>query len=139
MRIQTVAAVAGVALLAGFLMGFLPERSKMMGLRSALESAEQRVETYRRDSEVNLLRDLAARMYLDAEANNYGLASGTATEFFDRVSKLAANTAGRLASDLNAIAKQRDQVTGALAQTNANVLSDLRDLLRRTLALTTQG
>ena len=120
------AIVIAAALVAVFLIGFLPQWLKAHRLEAEVEQMRQRVA----DAE---LRDLSALAYLQASQKNYGLAAQTASQFFSRAREVSA---GRKAvEDLTA---GRDRVTAELAKGDAAAIGSLQDLVLKARAATGQ-
>jgi hypothetical protein len=125
--------IIAAALVAVFLLGFVPESIKASRLdtelrqsRAALTGAE--------------LRDLIGLAYLQANQKNYGLAAETSRRFFDRARAAASEaqdaTRRKAIEDLLA---PRDRITAALAKGDAAVIGDLQDLFLKTRAATGAG
>jgi hypothetical protein len=119
-------AIAVVAVLVAFLLGFIPEYVKAEHLDSELKSAQ-------RSSAGAELRDLAALAYVQANEKNYGLAAATASQFFNRARAFANEaTVPAAKSTLDSVLAARDKVTAELAKGDPAVISDLQDLFTRT-------
>ena len=118
--------VAAVALLAVFLVGFIPEYVRANRLENQLQQARQSAAGAE-------LRDLIALAYVQASQKNYGLAAETSTRFFDRARETAGQEqdAGRQKA-LNGLLAPRDSVTAALATGDAAVMNDLQQLFLKT-------
>jgi hypothetical protein len=125
--------IIAAALVAVFLLGFVPESIKASRLdtelrqsRAALTGAE--------------LRDLIGLAYLQANQKNYGLAAETSRRFFDRARAAASEaqdaTRRKAIEDLLA---PRDRITAELAKGDAAVIGDLQDLFLKTRAATGAG
>jgi hypothetical protein len=119
-----------VALVAVFLLGFIPQYVKANRLDSELRQSR---EAYAGAE----LRDLIGLAYLQANQKNYGLSAETSGRFFSRVPKIANQTQDathrKAVEDLLA---PRDQITAALAKGDAAVVGDLQDLFIKTRAAT---
>ena len=111
---------AAVAVVAVFLIGFLPQYIKANRLDSELGQMRQQVA----DAE---LRDLAALAFLQASQKNYGLAAETAGRFFNRAREVAG---GRKA--IEELTAPRDKITAELAKGDAAAVGDLQDLVLKT-------
>ena len=120
------AILIAAALLAVFLVGFLPQWMKANRMESEVAQMRQRVA----DAE---LRDLAGLAYLQASQKNYGLAAETAARFFGRVREVGA---GRKA--VEDLAAARDRITAELAKGDAAAVGSLQDLVLRARAATGQ-
>jgi hypothetical protein len=114
--------VAGVALVALFLVGFVPQYLKANRLEVELRQSRQAAAGLE-------LRDLIGLAYVQASQKNYGLAAETSSRFFKRVSEVANQTQDanrrKALEDLLAL---RDSVTAALAKGDSAVMGDLQQL-----------
>lgn len=114
-----------VALLAAFLVGFLPRYVEVRQLRRDLAAARQQADFV-------ALRDLLAQAYLEVTQNNFGTAGRYTTQFFDQAQELARTLSDRDRKRLlEEILPSRDAVTAGLAKTDPAVVAALQDLLRR--------
>ena len=124
------AIVIAVALVAVFLLGFIPQYVKANRLDSELRRSR---EAYAGAE----LRDLIGLAYLQANQKNYGLAAETSGRFFSRVPEIANQmqdaTHRKAVEDLLA---PRDRITAELAKGDAAVVGDLQDLFIKTRAAT---
>ena len=118
--------VVVVLLIVAFAAGFLPQYAKGKRLERELGEARQ-------ENSLAHLRDLAGLAYLQASQKDYGLAGGTSTRFFDRTLEVANRTPNPSArKPLEDLLNRRDQITGALARGDPEVLSDLQGLWVKT-------
>jgi hypothetical protein len=117
-----------IALVAVFLLGFLPQYVKASRLETELRQTR---EAYAGAD----LRDLIGLAYLQSNQKNYGLAAATSGQFFNRVRELANQTqdAGRRKT-LEDLLAPRDRITAELAKGDAAVIGDLQDLFIKTRA-----
>ena len=116
------AIVAAIALIAVFLVGFVPEYVKVNRLENELRQSRQ--ETAGAE-----LRDLIGFAYVQASEKNYGLAAETSSRFFNRVREVANQTQdANRRKGLEDLLALRDSVTAALAKGDAAVIGDLQQL-----------
>jgi hypothetical protein len=116
------AIVAAIALIAVFLVGFVPEYVKVNRLENDLRQSRQ--ETAGAE-----LRDLIGFAYVQASQKNYGLAAETSSRFFNRVREVANQTQdANRRKGLEDLLVLRDSVTAALAKGDAAVMGDLQQL-----------
>ncbi len=115
-----------IALIAVFLVGFIPSYVKANRLENELRQSRQ-------DGAGAELRDLIALAYVQANQKNYGLAAGTSSQFFNRARKVASQTqdASRRKA-LEDLLASRDKVTAQLAKGDAAVTGDLLELFNKT-------
>jgi hypothetical protein len=124
------AVVIAVALVAVFLLGFVPQYIKANRLDSEL----------RRSREAHTgaeLRDLIGLAYLQANQKNYGLAAETSGRFFSRVPETVNQTQDATRrKGVQDLLAPRDRITAELAKGDAAVVGDLQDLFIKTRAAT---
>ena len=117
---------AAIAVVAVFLIGFLPEYVKASRLENELRQSRQ-------ESAGAQLRDLIGLAYVQASQKNFGLAAETSSRFFGRAREMANQSQdadGRKAlEDLLAL---RDKVTAELAKGEPAVIGDLQELFVKT-------
>jgi hypothetical protein len=124
--------LCAVALLAAFLLGFIPQFRESRQRASELEAARQEVATLRIESETSRLRDLAALMYMEVNRKNFGLASNHAREFFEMAGSLAGRTGDPALQDkLRNLTALQDKVTAGLSSADAGVGALVQELLLR--------
>ena len=118
--------VAAIALLAVFLLGFVPPYLKANRLENELRQSRQ-------DGAGAELRDLIGLAYVQGNQKNYGLATETSSRFFNRAREVANQTqdASRRKA-LESLLSSRDKVTAELAKGDAAVISDLQQLFVQT-------
>ena len=122
--------VVALALVAVFLVGFVPQYVKASRLESELLQSREAFAGAD-------LRDLIGLAYLQANQKNYGLAADSIGRFFNRVREVVNQsrdaTRRKALEDLLA---PRDKITAELAKGDAAVLVDLQDLFIKTRAAT---
>ena len=123
---KTAAIAGGALLLAGFLLGFIPEYQKASKLAVQLETA-------RLESKLKEIRELASLSYMDASRMNYGSANEDSERMFGLASEVANETKDDgLRSSLNGLSTFRDTVKGKLSAADASVLEPLQQIVQRT-------
>lgn len=122
--------VIAVALVAVFLVGFVPQYVRASRLESELRQSRNAFA----EAEV---RDLIGLAYFQADQKNYGLAGDSIGRFFNRLRELVnqSQDATRRKA-LEALLAPRDRITAQLAQGDGTVLGELRDLFIQTRAAT---
>ena len=122
--------VAALALVAAFLVGFVPQyvkvsrqESELLQFREAFAEAD--------------LRDSLGLAYIEATQKNYGLAADSTGRFFTRVREAVNHSrdANRREA-LEDLLGPRDKIMAALAKGDAAVLGDLQALFIKTRAAT---
>ena len=118
--------VAAIALVAVFLVGFVPQYVKANRLENELRQSRQ-------ENSGAQLRDLIGLAYVQANQKNFGLGAETTSRFFSRVHEMANQTqdASRRKA-LEDILALRDRVTAELAKGDAAAMVDLQELFVKT-------
>ena len=118
--------MTAIALVAVFLLGFVPQYIKANRLETELSQFRQEIGGAQ-------LRDLIGLAYVQANQKNYGLAAETSSRFFSRAREMANQTqdasSRKVLEDLLAL---RDRVTAELAKGDATVMGDLKELFVKT-------
>jgi hypothetical protein len=118
--------VAAIAVVAVFLIGFVPQYVKANRLENDLRQSRQ-------ENAGAQLRDLISLAYFHANQKNFGLAAETSSRFFGRAREMANQTqdltSRKALEDLLAL---RDRVTAELAKGDAAVMGDLQELFVKT-------
>jgi hypothetical protein len=119
-------AIAAIAVVVAFLLGFIPEYVKAERLGSELAAEKQA------NSGAGL-RDLAALAYIQANQKNYGLAAESSSRFFDRARAFVNQSSDANAkTTLESVLALRDKVTAELAKGDAAAIGDLQDIFAKT-------
>ncbi|MGB7601902.1 MAG: hypothetical protein WBM24_16455 [Candidatus Sulfotelmatobacter sp.] len=117
-------------LIAGFLMGFVPQYSRARRFEQDVATSRAQLETCQIREQLSELQDAATLMYLEAMQRNYGTSGDDASRFFDQAQRLANSTKDAALRDvLREILGLRDQITADLAKGNAAVVSEMQPLL----------
>jgi hypothetical protein len=122
------AAMGLAAILAAYLAGYWPERQRRVALEAEVAALQQRLAEA--DARVRLGRVLGELLQVieTIEAMNYGQAQALSSRFFDTVAGEADRaTDPAVRSVLQAVARQRDPVTSALARGDGGIVGTLRD------------
>jgi hypothetical protein len=118
--------VAAIAVVAVFLIGFVPQYVKVNRLEDDLRQSRQ-------ENAGAQLRDLISLAYFQANQKNFGLAAETSSRFFGRAREMANQaqdaTSRKALEDLLAV---RDKVTAELAKGDAAVMGDFQELFVKT-------
>jgi hypothetical protein len=118
--------VAAIAVVAIFLVGFLPEYITAKRLENELRQSRQ-------DSAGAQLRDLIGLAYVQANQKNFGIAGETSSRFFGRAREAASQAQDATSRKaLEDLLSSRDKVTAELAKGDAAVMGDLQDLFIKT-------
>jgi hypothetical protein len=126
MNWKTVAIVAIVLFVAGFLLGFIPQHQKASDLAKQLE-------TVRLESKLREIRALASLSYIDATKLNYGSAAEDSERMFGLAREAANDTKDDgLRSSLNGLATFRETVMDKLRAADGSVLEPLQQIVQKT-------
>jgi hypothetical protein len=119
-------------LLAGFLVGFVLQYSRLRRMQEELSASTKQLGSCASSEQLSQLRDTATMMYLEAVQKNYGKAGEQSKEFFDQAQRIVSSTQdpalGNLLRDTLAT---RDQVTADLAKGDAAALSEIQPMLSK--------
>ena len=119
-----------VLLVAGFLVGLIPQYLKAQRCNAELSSAKQQLTSCRVDTQLAQLRDTAAMMYIEATRKNYGTAEDYSRRLFDQVQQATTQTADpAIKKTLNDVLKLRVPISAALTKGDPAVVSDLQLVL----------
>ena len=119
-----------VLLIAGFLIGFIPQYPRLQRLHQELSAATRQLGSCQSSEQLSQLRDTATMMYLEVVQKNYGKAGEHAKEFFDQAQRIGGSTGDpELQPLLRDILASRDQITGDLAKGDAAALSEIASLI----------
>jgi hypothetical protein len=119
-------------LLAGFLIGFVLQYSRLHRVQQELSATTKQLGSCQSNEQLSQLRDTAMMMYLEAVQKNYGKAGEYSKEFFDQAQRIASSTEdSALRNLLRETLEMRDQVTADLAKGDAAALSEIQPILSK--------
>ena len=137
MRGKTTVIIAGVLILAAFLLGYVPQYQKSRDLESQLNSTRHELALASVKTAGDQLDLLIGYVYLETNQKNYGLASEASTKFFNRARTLAGQSSDpNRQKFLQAALSKRDVVTGGLAKGDAGTLAAVQELFQGALETT---
>jgi hypothetical protein len=120
---------AGIVLLIGFLVGFVPQFRSASSLRNELHSRDERIRTLERDASLSRARHTASLMYLELTRRNYGIAAQHATAFFDQVRTMLSDAPPEIRGTLERLLSQRDALTAGIAKSDPAVVGLVQNIL----------
>jgi hypothetical protein len=125
--------VSAIALIAVFLIGFVPSFVRANRLESELRQSRQAGAGAE-------LRDLIGLAYVQANQKNFGLAAETTSRFFSRTREVALQMqdANRRKA-LEDLLVSRDKITSELAKGDLAVVGELQDLFLKTRQATQES
>jgi hypothetical protein len=119
-------------LLAGFLIGFILQYSRLQRIQQELSASTKQLESCQSSHQLSQLRDTATMMYLEVVQKNYGKAGEYSGQVFDQAQQIASSTEDpALRKLLRDTLATRDQITGDLAKGDAAALSEIQPLLSK--------
>jgi hypothetical protein len=119
-------------LLAGFLVGFILQYSRLHGVQQELSVSTKQFGSCQSSQQLAQLRDTARMMYLEVVQKNYGKAGEYSREVFDQAQQIANSTQdSALRNLLRDTLATRDQVTADLAKGEAAALSETQLVLSK--------
>ena len=119
-------------LLAGFLIGFVLQYSRLHRVQQELSAMTKQLGSCQSNEQLSQLRDTAMMMYLEAVQKNYGKAGEYSKEFFDQAQRIASSAEDfALRNLLRETLEMRDQVTADLAKGDAAALSEIQPILSK--------
>ena len=117
-------------LLAGFLIGFILQYSRLQRVRQELSASTKQLGSCQSSEQLSQLRDRATMMYLEGVQKNYGKAGEHSKEFFDQAQRIVSSTEDpALRNLLRDTLATRDQITADLAKGDAAALSEIQPVL----------
>ena len=119
-------------LLAGFLIGFILQYSRLQRVQQELSASTEQLGSCQSSQQLSQLRDTATMMYLEAMQKNYGKAGEYSKEFFDHAQKIVSSTDDAVLRDLlYDILATRDQTTADLAKGDAIAVPGIQRVLSK--------
>lgn len=122
--------VVGGALLAVFLLGFVPQFRAASAARSELQAARAELERLRQEEARSQLRDLAALLLYEVAQRNFGIAARHSGALFDRLQKAVASGPDANNESLRQALAARDAVTAGLASADPAVQAEVGRVFR---------
>ena len=123
-------------LVAGFLLGFVPQYSRARRLNMELSNTRNQVSSQQRNIDLCQLREAAAMMYSQVSQKNYGIAGDYSTRFFQGLAAIRNQTTDTsLKKSVDELLAMRNSVTAALAKGDPSVLSTLQEMVTHTAEL----
>ena len=118
-NVGIIAVILIAVLIGGFLIGYLPARSTIEGLKTQNSRVEQRNAVLEQSLKITELRGAVGLMSYRVNQNNYGAAAELSTGFFNGLRGMINNTKDEtVRRNLQAMLQQRDEITAGLAQSD---------------------
>jgi len=122
--------VVGGALLAVFLLGFVPQFRAASAARGELRAAQAELERLRQEEARSQLRDLAALLLYEVAQRNFGIAARHSGALFDRLQNAVASGPDANNESLRQALAARDAVTAGLASADPAVQAEVLRVFR---------
>jgi len=114
-----IAVILLAVLIGGFLIGYLPARSTIEGLKTQNSRLEQRNAVLEQSLKITELRGAVGLMSYRVNQNNYSAAAELSTGFFNGLRGMINDTKDEtVRRNLQAMLQQRDEITIGLAQSD---------------------
>jgi hypothetical protein len=121
-----------VLMLAGFLVGFVLQYSRLRRVQQELSATTKQFGSFQSSEQLSQLRDTATMMYLEAVQRNYGKAGEYSKELFDQAQRIVSSTEDpALRNLLRDTLSARDQITADLAKGDAAALSEIQTIVSK--------
>ena len=122
---RNVALALTVAVVGGFLIGYVPGCMRSSDLQSRLTRAEEA-------ASFSSARDLASMLLVEVANRNYGNAADLSTRFFDQVRVLSEQVRDRETRErLQQILAEREAVSSGLAKNDPGVEPQIRNFVQQ--------
>jgi hypothetical protein len=122
----------GVLLIAGFLVGFVPQYLKAHRLSTEANARQQQLAACDVSRATAQLRDIGAMLYLEASRKNYGTAGEYSSRLFAQLPQVAQQVSDpATGTSLAEIGNWRDTITADLAKGDPAVLPVLQEMLEK--------
>lgn len=136
-----------VAALVAFIAGALWQYSSVRSVRSDLQGSQQQASTLedqlqecRFQRSLGDLRDMAGKMYLEANLGNFDVAAGISTRFFNRVDQIREGAdSDQLRTALGDISNRRDTLTAQLARLEPAARDSIQQIYSTLYNATVEG
>jgi hypothetical protein len=130
MKIKLLTAVG--LLLAGFLLGFIPQYAKARRLSSELAETNKQMGTCQFNLKLSGARELLAMSYLETNRKNFGIAGEYSSRFFNKARQLSSEAPDEnTGSILHETLQSRDTLTADLARGDLAAANLLESLMLR--------
>ena len=122
--------IAGaVLLIAGLLIGFVPEYSKLGDARQEIDTLRQQLDVSKRAAALDSFRNRTALLYIETTQNNFSVALGMASKDYTDLRAFTDQTSDvTLKQELGNALSSRDAIIAGLAKADPAVSLQIRDL-----------
>jgi hypothetical protein len=126
-----------VLLIAGFLLGFVPEYQKNRELQAQLQNPQKTIDALKLQVQMGELRDDASLMLLELSRQNYGLARDYSAKYYRKLMDAADTVQDpALKKSLQELVNMHDSLTIDLAAANSTSLTASQPMVSRIFEVT---
>jgi phage-related protein len=119
-------------LIAGFLVGFIPERLKSTRLNEENASLQSRMANLQQEEDLSNFKVRAALIYIEAVKNNFSIAAGSASSFFTDLRQYTDHCSdAALKQQFDSVLMNRDNIIAGLAKADPAIAGQLQSLFMR--------
>ena len=118
-----------IALVIGFLAGFIPQHSSAVAAARDKNQAQAQLASAEQQAQLNGFKNQVAVVYVEAEKKNFAQASTDASEFFTAMQSYSEHTPDSgIRQQLSSLLSQRDAIISGLAKGDGAVTGPLQQL-----------
>jgi hypothetical protein len=122
-----------IAVVAGFLIGFIPQRTSRVTATREKNEAQAQLARAQEEAALNGLKDRIAVVYVEAEKKNFAQASSDASNLFTAMQSYSEWTSdSRVQQSLSPFLSQRDAIISGLAKGDEAVTGQLQEMFLKT-------
>lgn len=126
---KTLAITAICTLIAGLVIGFVPERTSLNKAKQDSQNAQRQLAVVQKQEDISNFTVRAAMLSTTAQLRNYSTASTEASAFFTDLSQYTNSLAdGDLKQQLEEALASRDQIIAGLAKADPSVADQIQNL-----------
>ncbi len=135
---KTMAITATCTLIAGFLLGFIPEHLSLGTATKDKQSAQQQLSVVQKQEDISNFTVRSGMIYTTAEKHDYSSASGEASRFFTDLRQYTDGLPeGDLKQQLGTALSSRDEIIGGLAKADPSVTERIQALFLKMQSIQT--
>jgi len=117
--------------LAGFLLGFLPQYSRLSDARSDAASLTGQLTAEKKGRRIADFRNSAAHLYFEIESRNFASASEQASKFFTDLRQFTNQAEEPIRGRLENVLQGRDAIIAAIAKADPNAANLIRQVFQQ--------
>jgi len=126
---KTLGISIGTALLAGFLIGFIPQHVSRVSVAQAKDQESAQLGRAQEQLALTGFKNRIAIVYVEAEKKNFAQASSDASNLFTAMQSYSERTSdSRVHQDLSALLNQRDAIIAGLAKGDEAIAGQLQQI-----------